>query len=86
MRNTFSRSFRLDDATEKKFYFIPVLSGAELSYKVHINRDPELKKFKVVKQEGTWKVELQSVKFPEWLFTLEPQFNISIEEAVASEK
>lgn len=85
MQNTFSRSFKLEEGTEKKFYFKPNKSGAELLYLVHTNRDPELKKFRILKIDGAWKVEPQVQKLPEWLFTLEQQFDASIKEAIASQ-
>lgn len=86
MQNTFSRVFDLGQKVEKKFYFTPEQSGAGLYYQVHINKDPELKKFKMTRQEGAWKIEKQTVKLPEWLFTLETQFSSQIDEAIASQK
>lgn len=87
MQNTFSRTFRLNEETNKKFYFTPDKSGKELFYHVHINNDPEMKKFKMNKVDGGWKIgALPATKLPEWLFTLETQFDHSIEEAIAGQR
>ncbi|KAA5532187.1 hypothetical protein F0919_15410 [Taibaiella lutea] len=86
MQNTFSRSFRLDATTEKKFYFVPEQSKDALHYNVHINNDPELKKFVLTKGEGQWKIKEQQIKLPEWVYTLQPQFHEKIEESLDSRK
>jgi hypothetical protein len=86
MQNTFSRSLKLDATTEKKFYFKPDKTGGKFQYQVHINNDLEVKKFTLNKDGGSWKIQPQTVKLPEWLFTLEGQFNDNIEEALANQK
>jgi hypothetical protein len=86
MQNTFSRSFRVDPTTEKKFYFVPEKSKDVLQYNVHINNDLELKKFVLTKDEGQWKIREQQVKLPEWVYTLQPQFHEKIEEALEGRK
>lgn len=86
MQNTFSRSLRLDATTEKKFYFVPEKSKDVLQYNVHINNDPELKKFVLNKSDGEWKISAQQIKLPEWVYALQPQFHEQIEEALNSQK
>lgn len=85
MQNTFSRTFLLDGTVPKKFYFTPHTAGKELTYHVHINMDPELKKFRMDKGAEGWKITAQAVRLPEWLSRLESQFNVSIEEVLASQ-
>jgi hypothetical protein len=86
MQNTFSRSFRLNAITEKKFYFVPVKSKDVLSYNVHINNDAEVKKFDLDLVDGKWKIRTQQKKLPDWVFELQPQFNEEILEALKSQK
>lgn len=86
MQNTFSRTFQLDGTVNKKFYFTPHQSGTELTYHVHINLDPELKKFRMDKRAEGWKITAQTLKLPEWLGRLESQFDVSIEETLATQK
>jgi hypothetical protein len=86
MQNTFSRSFKLNETTEKKFYFKPEKTAGVLHYQVHINNDLELKKFTVIQQDGAWKIKPQTIRLPEWLYTLEQQFDEKIIEAIASQK
>lgn len=86
MQNTFSRSFKLDATTEKKFYFVPEKSKEVLLYNVHINNDPEAKKFVLDKSEGQWKIRTQQTKLPEWVYALQSQFHEKIEEALNDQK
>jgi hypothetical protein len=86
MQNTFSRVFSLDATTEKKFYFVPEKSANSLRYLVHTNRDVELKKFTMAATDGTWKIQPQTVRLPEWLFTLESQFDQQIKEVLELQK
>lgn len=81
MQNTFSRSFKLEGAEDKKFYFKPDKSINPEVYTVHINGDLEMKKFKMKKEEHNWKIEQQDAKLPTWLFTLESAFNTEIEQS-----
>jgi hypothetical protein len=87
MQNTFSRSFKIDGAEDKKFYFKPDKSTGASAYTVHINGSAEMKKFKLKKeQDNTWKIEQQDQKLPDWLYTLEPAFNTEIEQSAGSRK
>ena len=86
MQNTFSRSFKIDGAEDKKFYFKPDKAKEPTAYSVHINSDLEMKKFKMKKEDNTWKIEKTGLKLPEWLFTLESAFNSEIEQSVALRK
>ena len=86
MQNTFSRSFKLDGAEDKKFYFKPDKSKDPAAYTVHINGDLEMKKFKMKKEDNNWKIEQQDVKLPTWLFSLESAFNTEIEQSLGLRK
>lgn len=87
MQNTFSRSFKMEGAEDKKFYFKPDKSNDPAVYSVHINGDLEMKKFKMKKeQDNAWKIDRQEAKLPEWLFTLEAAFNAEIQHAVELRK
>lgn len=87
MQNTFSRTFTLEGSEDKKFYFTPNKSDAPTDYTVHINRSMEMKRFKMKKADGnSWKIEAQEQRLPEWLFSLESQFNTQIEESLGSRK
>lgn len=86
MQNTFSRSFRLNATTEKKFYFVPAKSKDVLSYNVHINNDTEVKKFDMDMVDGKWGIRAQQKKLPDWVFTLLPQFNEKIQEALKDQE
>ena len=85
MQNTFSRSFNLDETTQKKFYFVPEKSNGVLKYLVHINNDVEVKKFTLEEENGAWKIKDQKVKLPEWLFKFETEFTEKIKEALATQ-
>jgi hypothetical protein len=83
MYKTFSRSFKMGETEIKKFYFMPVTTGNETIYNVHINGDPEIKKFKMNKDDsGHWKIHPTDLK--SWLYTLEQPFNHEIEYAAAN--
>jgi hypothetical protein len=87
MQNTFSRSFKIDGAEDKKFYFKPDRSTDASAYTVHINGSVEMKKFKMKKeQDNTWKIEKQDQKLPDWLYTLESAFNTEIEQSISLRK
>ncbi|WP_118953564.1 hypothetical protein [Taibaiella helva] len=86
MQNTFSRSFRLNATTEKKFYFVPVKSKDVLSYNVHINSDVEVKKFDLDMVDGKWGIRAQQKKLPEWVFELQPQFHEEIQKALQGQE
>lgn len=86
MQNTFSRSFRLNATTEKKFYFVPVTSKDVLSYNVHINSDVEVKKFDLDMVDGKWGIRAQQKKLPEWVFELQPQFHEEIQKALQGQE
>jgi hypothetical protein len=84
MRNTFSRTFLSENNQDKKFYFVPQKSGSVTNYNVHINRDPEVKKFKMKKDEANnWKIEAQEQKLPSWVFQLESQFSDELHQSIA---
>lgn len=86
MQNTFSRSFKIDGAEDKKFYFKPDKSTDPSAYTVHINGDLEMKKFKMKKTDNAWKIEKQDMKLPTWLFSLESAFNSEIEQSMGLRK
>lgn len=86
MQNTFSRSFRINAAIEKKFYFVPVKSKDVLSYNVHINSDAEVKKFDLDLVDNKWEIRAQQKKMPEWVFELQSQFHEKIEEALRGQQ
>lgn len=83
MRNTFSRTFLSENNQDKKFYFVPQKSGSVTNYNVHINRDPEVKKFKMKMENNNWKIETQEQKLPSWLFQLESQFSDELNQSIA---
>lgn len=85
MQNTFSRTFQLAGAEDKKFYFKPDKSDDPATYTVHINGDIEMKKFKMKKEANSWKIEHQQ-KLPQWLYTLEAAFNTEIEQSALIRK
>ena len=87
MRNTFSRTFVSEDQQNKKFYFVPQKAGSTTNYNVHINRDLEVKKFKMKRDENeVWKIEAQQERLPSWLFKLESQFNDELNQSIATNK
>ena len=86
MQNTFSRSFRLNATTEKKFYFVPVKSKDVLSYNVHINNDAEVKKFDMDMVGGKWEIRSQQKKLPDWVLELQPKFHEEILETLKGQK
>jgi len=86
MQNTFSRSFKVEGAEDKKFFFKPDKSNDPSAYSVHINGDLEMKRFKMKKQDDTWKIEQQDVKLPKWLFSLESAFDTEIQQSETMRK
>ncbi len=84
MRNTFSRTFVSEDQQNKKFYFVPQKAGSTTNYNVHINCDLEVKKFKMKKDNNSWKIEAQEQKLPSWLFQLEAQFSEELNLSIAA--
>lgn len=85
MRNTFSRTFVSEDQQDKKFYFVPQKAGSTTNYNVHINRDLEVKKFKMKKEDNnSWKIEAQEQKLPSWLFQLEAQFSDELNQSITA--
>ena len=87
MQNTFSRTIPSEGAEDRKFYFTPNKADAPTGYTVHINRNAEMKRFKMKKEDGdTWKIETQAQRLPEWLFGLEAQLNTEIENSLSLRK